>query len=87
LNDVQASVAKRGVINDWLNDRFGSTADNQIFQCSGLFVEQTSHISLNGVRPLMPFSRPTEIYRNKQKAGMIRTNLTVSLGGQFHSNV
>jgi hypothetical protein len=55
LNDVQASVAKRGVINDWLNDRFGSTANNQIFQCSGLFVEQTSHISLNGVRPLMPW--------------------------------
>jgi hypothetical protein len=26
LNDVQASVAKRGVINDWLNDRFGSDA-------------------------------------------------------------
>jgi hypothetical protein len=49
LNGVQASVAKRGVINDWLNDRFGSTVDDQIFQCSGLFVEQTSRTNLNGV--------------------------------------
>jgi hypothetical protein len=42
-------MAKRGVINDWLNDRLRSTADDHIFQCSGLFVEQTSHIIFNRV--------------------------------------
>jgi hypothetical protein len=59
---------KKGVINDWLNERFGSTGEDQILQCSGLFVDQTSHIILNCVRQLLQYCRLIWTCKNCLKA-------------------
>jgi hypothetical protein len=56
LNCVQTSVAKRGVINDWLNDWFGGSTAHQNLQSQGLLVAQNYHTISNDVRRLLPFT-------------------------------
>jgi hypothetical protein len=59
LNCVQTSVAKRGVINDWLNDWFGGSTAHQNLQSQGLLVAQNYHTISNDVRRLLPYLRPS----------------------------
>jgi hypothetical protein len=44
---VQTSVAKRGVINDWLNDWFGGATAHQNFQSQWLLMAKIFHTYLN----------------------------------------
>jgi hypothetical protein len=47
-------VAKRGVINDWLNDWFGDATAHQNFQSQWFLMAKVFHTYLNSVRLLLP---------------------------------
>jgi hypothetical protein len=83
---MQTSLAKRGVINDWLNDWFGGSTAHQNLQSQGLLVAQNYHTISNDVRRLLPLSRLKQVWAISRRRSLDEFSLLLAVSSTGECN-